>query len=144
MTITRRAHPEEFEQITAFYRDNDYEPAVSPSDTFAVAETNGVLCGAVRLCEEHGVLLLRGMRVRVDMRRQGTGTRLLQTVEAIIGEGECFCIPLRYLRAFYGRVGFAEIEATDAPPFLRERCAEYKRLYDLDVIIMRRRGETKK
>lgn len=142
MIVTRKAHPEEFEQVTAFYRDNDYEPAISPSDIIVVAENNGALCGAVRLCEEHGNLVLRGMRVCMGMRRQGIGTHLLQAVESIIGKRECFCIPHRHLRAFYGRIGFVEIEATGAPLFLRDRCAEYERIHDLDVIIMRRPGET--
>lgn len=144
MTVTRTAHSEEFGRVVGFYRDNDYGPAISPSDAIVVAENDRTLCGAVRLCEEHDTLVLRGMRVCEGMRRQGIGSLVLQAAETIIGERECFCIPYRHLRAFYGRIGFVKIEATEAPPFLRDRCAEYRRVYGLDVIIMRRPGETGK
>jgi uncharacterized glyoxalase superfamily protein PhnB/N-acetylglutamate synthase-like GNAT family acetyltransferase len=140
MAIARKAHPEEFERIAAFYRDNDYRPAISPADVIVVAENAGALCGAVRICDERDVLVLRGMRVGKDMRRRGIGTHLLQAVEPVIGARECFCIPHRHLRSFYGRIGFVEVEAAEAPSFLRERCAEYRREYGLDVIVMRRPG----
>jgi N-acetylglutamate synthase-like GNAT family acetyltransferase len=138
MVTARKARAEEFERVAAFYRDNGYEPGISPSDIIVVAESGGVLYGAVRICQEHDVLVLRGMRVGESMRRQGIGTRLLRAVESLIGARECFCIPHRYLRPFYGRIGFVEIGATAAPRFLRERCAAYRRDYGLDVIVMRR------
>jgi N-acetylglutamate synthase-like GNAT family acetyltransferase len=146
VVVTRTAHPGEFERIAAFYRDNGYGPPINPADVIVVAEVaenEGALCGAVRMCDEHGVLVLRGMRVCEDMRGQGIGTRLLQAVEPVIGARECFCIPHRYLRSFYGRIGFVEIEPTEAPPFLRERWAAYGREYGLDVILMRRPGGAK-
>jgi N-acetylglutamate synthase-like GNAT family acetyltransferase len=141
MTITRKAHPEEFKQVVDFYRDNGYAPVISPSDIIVVAEKDHALCGALRLCEEQNTLVLCGMRVCKSMQRQGVGTLLLQAAEKIIGERECFCIPLRYLEAFYGRIGFAKIEATDAPPFLQDRCAEYRRVHGLNVIVMQRPKE---
>jgi N-acetylglutamate synthase-like GNAT family acetyltransferase len=143
MIATRVAHPGEFDRIAAFYRDNGYTPPISPADVIVVAEVagnEGALCGAVRLCNERSVIVLRGMRVREHMRRQGIGTRLLHAVESVIGGRECFCIPHRYLRSFYGQIGFVEIEPTEAPEFLRERWATYGREYGLDVILMRRPG----
>jgi N-acetylglutamate synthase-like GNAT family acetyltransferase len=125
----------------SFYRHNDYGPPVYSADVIVMAENEGVLCAAVRLCHEHGVLLLRGMRVCEGLRRQGIGTRLLQAVEPIVGDRQCFCIPHRYLRSFYGRIGFVQIEAREAPAFLGERCAEYRRKHGRDVIIMRRPGD---
>ena len=146
MIITRKAHREEFERIAAFYRDNDYRPTIAPADVIVVAENDGTLCGAVRICEEHNVLVLRGMRVREDLRRQGIGTRLLRAAEAVIGGREGFCIAHRYLDFFYGQIGFVEIEEGRTPPFLRERCAEYRCEHGLDVIILHRAGraETRK
>jgi N-acetylglutamate synthase-like GNAT family acetyltransferase len=138
VVTTRRAYAEDLERIAAFYRHHDYRPAISPADVIVMAENEGTLCGVVRLCEEHGVLVLRGMRVSEGRRWQGIGTRLLQAVEPLIGERECFCLPHRHLRSFYGRIGFAEIAASEAPAFLQERCTEYRRDYGLDVIIMRR------
>jgi N-acetylglutamate synthase-like GNAT family acetyltransferase len=135
----RRACSEEIERIVTFYHhDNDYKPTIGPSDVIIVAENKEVLCGVVRLCKENEVLVLRGMRVGDGMRKQGIGTGLLEAVEAVINERECFCIPHRYLCSFYGHIGFRKIETSEAPSFLRERCAEYRHKYGLDVIIMRR------
>jgi GNAT superfamily N-acetyltransferase len=77
LVTTRLACVEDFERVAAFYRDNDYRPSVSPADIFILAERDGVLCGVARLCEEEGVLVLRGMRVAAGVQRQGIGTRLL-------------------------------------------------------------------
>jgi GNAT superfamily N-acetyltransferase len=106
----KRAHAEEIEQAAAFYRENGYRPAISPADVIFLAENDGALYGAVRLCEEKGVLALRGMCVSQEMQGQGIGTRLLRAAEPLIGARECFCIPHRHLRSFYGSIGFVEIE----------------------------------
>jgi GNAT superfamily N-acetyltransferase len=146
MVVTREARPGEFERIAAFYRDTGYTPPINPADVIVVAEvaeSKRALCGAVRVCDEHAVLVLRGMRVCEGMRRQGIGTHLLEAVEPVIGGRDCFRIPHRYLRSFYGRIGFAEIEPSEAPEFLRERWAAYGREYGLDVILMRRPGGAK-
>ncbi len=138
MARIRTAYPQEFEDVAAFYRRNDYLPEIDRDDSLVVAEREGALCGAVRLCEEHGVLVLRGMRVTQAAQRRGIGTMLLETAAALIGGRECYCVPHRYLCRFYAHIGFEEIEPCRAPPFLQQRWAEYQREYDLDVIIMRR------
>lgn len=136
--VTRQARRDEIQRVVAFYRSFDYTPSIGPDDVLVVAELDGSLCGVVRLCQEQGVLLLRAMRVRQDVRRQGIGTRLLQAIEPLIAEQECFCIPHRYLCEFYGRIGFVAIAASQAPGFLQERLARYRAEYGLDVIVMRR------
>ena len=136
MVKTKKAHPDKMGRIAAFYRANEYRPTIRPTDVIAIAENDGELCGAVRLCEENNHLVLRGMRVSEKMRRQGIGTQLLETAEFFIGDRECFCIPHRYLQPLYGRIGFVLIDESEAPPFLQARCAKYKHEYGLDVIIM--------
>ncbi len=140
MVITRKARPQDLQQVAAFYHEQDYTPAKGREDVIVVAEEAGMLCGALRLCEEHGALVLRGMRVAEDMRRQGIGTRLLQAAESLIADRECFCIPHRHLRSFYACIGFVEIQSAQAPPFLCQRCSRYRSQFGLDVIIMRRTG----
>ncbi len=132
----RTAKPLDLERIVAFYRCNSYLPQVHGGDIVVLAERQGTLCGAVRLCEEHGLLLLRGMRIAQAAQRRGIGTQLLETAAVLVGNRECYCIPHRYLRRFYGHVGFQEIEPCAAPAFLQQRSTEYQREYDLDVIIM--------
>jgi N-acetylglutamate synthase-like GNAT family acetyltransferase len=138
MVRTRKARAEEMGRIAAFYQVNEYKPTIRPTDVIVVAENDGELCGVVRLCEENNTLILRGMRVYEGMQGQGIGTQLLKTTELLIGGRACFCIPHRYLQSFYGRIGFVVIDEGEAPSFLQERCAEYRREYGLDVIIMRR------
>jgi N-acetylglutamate synthase-like GNAT family acetyltransferase len=128
----------EFERVVAFYRASGYQAKISPRDVLVIAEQDGVLCGALRVCQEEGVLVLRGVRVVEGMRRQGIGTELLRVAQVAMGSRECFCIPHRYLTSFYGRVGFAEIGLEEAPAFLRERCVCYRREHEVDALVMRR------
>jgi GNAT superfamily N-acetyltransferase len=138
MLRVRIASPDELRRIAAFYRETTYRPLVGPADLLVVAEDAEEICGALRICQEEGVLVLRGMRVALRRQRQGVGTRLLEAAEEAIGGRECLCIPHRHLTAFYGRAGFCEIPATAAPRFLRERWKQYTEEYRLDVVVMRR------
>ncbi len=140
MIRIRKANPDETGQIAAFYHTHEYSHTAGAPDTIIVAEEDGVLYGVVRLCDEHKNLVLRGMRVVECMRRQGIGTRLLETAGAFIGERECFCIPHRHLESFYRQVGFVVIDECQAPAFLQTRIAKYRDELDLDVILMCKPG----
>ena len=139
MVLIRKAGLDEFERVLKFYRANNYEPRVNPADIISVAESGGEICGIVRLCEEEGCLVLRGMRVRIDLQRRGIGSRLLRAAEPVIGERMCFCIPHRHLRSFYAQIGFQEIRSNEAPSFLQGRYNRYRVEHGLDVILMRRK-----
>jgi N-acetylglutamate synthase-like GNAT family acetyltransferase len=141
MIRTRKAYADKMGRIAAFYRTNEYGPAIKPTDVIVIAENDGELCGAVRLCEENDRLVLRGMRVSERMRRRGIGTQLLEAAELLIGGRECLCVPHRHLQSFYGRIGFMVIDESEAPSFLQARWAEYRDKYGLDVIIMCRPSE---
>jgi N-acetylglutamate synthase-like GNAT family acetyltransferase len=138
MVTTREAWPEEFDLVVEFYRSTGYDAIISQKDAIVIAEDNEMLCGAVRLCTERGILVLRGVRVKEGYQRQGVGTQLLRALVPVIRGRECFCIPYRYLRSFLGQIGFVEVDPVAAPPFLAERHAEYRSEGGLDVIIMRR------
>ena len=137
MIRVRIAAPEELPGIAQFYRETDYGGGLRLSDTLVVAEDEGVLVGAVRLCDEFGELVLRGMRVRRDLQRRGIGSLLLLELEPFLRERVCYCVPHRYLFSFYGQIGFSEVASEEAPSFLRERVEEYTRL-GLDVVVMKR------
>jgi N-acetylglutamate synthase-like GNAT family acetyltransferase len=138
--VVREAEPSEFARISAFYRESGYRPPISRSDLFILAEEDHVICGALRLCVEEGVLVLRGMRVAPDRQRRGIGTQLLGFAVATAAGRECFCIPHRRLIGFYAQVGFVEIADAEAPEFLRERRRRYDEEYGLDVTVMRLPG----
>jgi N-acetylglutamate synthase-like GNAT family acetyltransferase len=141
-TLTvQEAQAADLGRVIAFYRASGYQPEISPGDIIITAEQNGEICGALRVCEEEGKLVLRGVRVVEALRRQGIGTRLLRAAEVAIGSRDCFCIPHRYLAGFYGRVGFVEIGLEKAPAFLRERCARYRRQHNVDALVMHRAAD---
>ena len=138
----RTASPAEFKRLLAFYRASGYRPALAPSDLFVVAEDEAGICGALRLCSEEGVLVLRGMRVAPSRQRQGIGTQLLERAAGLTGERECYCIPHRILSGFYAQAGFEEIAVGTAPRFLQDRWWQYTGDFALDVILMRRPAVT--
>jgi len=70
-------------------------------------------------------LVLRGMRVRADVRRRGIGTHLLAEVAATIGSQTCYCIPYRWLISFYAQAGFLQVRPEEVPAFLARRHEKY-------------------
>ena len=138
MVNVREAANDDFEPAAAFYRASAYRPPLKATDQFIVAEDEAGICGALRLCSEEGVLVLRGMRVAPSRQRQGIGTQLLERAAGLVGERECYCIPHRILSGFYARAGFEEIAVGTAPRFLQDRWKQYTEEYALDVILMRR------
>jgi GNAT superfamily N-acetyltransferase len=91
----------------------------------------------VRIADEHGVLVLRGMRVAESVQRRGIGTRLLEEIAAWLGPRECFCVPYAHLVSFYAQAGFVQIELESGPAFLAQRVRDYCES-GLDAILMKR------
>jgi len=141
MVCIRRSAKRDLPRIVSFYARSQYGQALSEEDILLIAEQGEEICGALRLCPEEGVLILRGMRIAENWQRGGIGRRLLLRAAEELAAQECFCIPHRYLKAFYGEAGFEEIEPPTAPTFLEERLAKYRTELGLDVILMRREAE---
>jgi len=139
MLRIREAHGEDWPRIRDFYQRTRYSTPFEPSDRIVLAETQDGIIGALRLCAEGGVQVLRGMRVLEEMRHRHIGTGLLRATEDVLRGATCFCIPYDYLESFYGKVGFRKLPLQEAPPFLQERSREYRR-QGLRVIVMRRSG----
>lgn len=133
----RVAAPEEHGRAAELYAAWGYGGGVQPDDAVYLAEAGGELVGLVRRTEEHGVTMLRGMRVAEEWRRRGVGSRMLAAFVADLAGAECFCVPYTHLTGFYGAGGFAVVDEAEAPAFLRARLAEY-RGRGLSVLIMRR------
>ncbi|WP_288379054.1 GNAT family N-acetyltransferase [uncultured Massilia sp.] len=131
------AMPRDADALARLYRDAGYGAAVGAEDTVLVAKTAASLVGAVRLCREEGVLVLRGMQVRRDVQRQGIGSRLLATCLPYLARAEAFCLPYAHLEGFYATAGFAPADSAALPAFLADRLATY-RSRGQDVIAMRR------
>ena len=139
MPTVREALPEERSEIAAFYLKTGYTVPLTDDDRILVAERDQHIVGALRICSEGGVAVVRGMRVLEELRRKGIGESLLVAAADVLGSEACYCIPHAHLESFYGRIGFRKLPVRRAPGFLQERWHEYGRR-GLDVIIMIREG----
>lgn len=126
MVSIRRAGPDDVERVNAFYAASGTSGRASKEDTVVLAEREGDIIGVVRLCAEHGRLVLRSMRVGEGDRGRGVGARMLRVAETLIGERPCYCLPHAHLSHFYGRIGFVQIAEPTAPSHLRERLRLYR------------------
>ena len=135
--MVRLAAAADWERIRAGYEAWKYQGGVQPSDTIYLAERDGKLLGFVRRTVEHGVHVLRGMRVVPDEQRTGIGKRILRHFVTQLGAHDCWCVPFTHLVGFYGSVGFAVVPEAEAPRFLQERVATYRARGD-NMLIMRR------
>ena len=129
----RFARPDELDRVERFYRDTQYNGGVLSSDRIVLAEFRSKIAGAYRLAREHGVLVLRGMRVSPELQGRGFGRLLLSVLSAI--REPCYCVPHARLRSFYGRVGFSLVPHGQGPAFLQDRVHKYAG-QELDVVLM--------
>jgi predicted N-acetyltransferase YhbS len=123
--------------LAAVYLQWGYEGGIADDDLVYVAKRDRRPIGLVRRASIAGHLMLRGMQVAPECRRQGVGTQLLRAFVADLPATDCYCIPFSHLVAFYGQAGFRRVEEAAAPPSLRERLSHY-RAEGHDVLLMRR------
>lgn len=133
----RQAGEGDLPRMVVFYQEVEYAGGVAPADVVVLAEEEGRIIGALRLCQEQGALVLRGMRVQEEWQRQGVGTRLLQVANERIGQRTCYCLPHLHLKELYGRIGFAPVKPASVPKFLRLRQAEYRE-QGVETILMKK------
>jgi len=123
--------------LREFYQKAGYNRSVTDDDDIFYAEENGEKLGVVRISNEYGFTVLRGMQVLELFRGQGIGKKLLKYLQNSIGLEPVYCIPNDHLVNFYGEIGFAVIDSNDAPEFLTERLNGYIEK-GLKVLIMMR------
>ncbi len=135
--VIRAGGSHDLNTIALLYKETDYGGGMSDQDRFVLAEHEGELIGVVRLSEEFEVTVLRGMRVKDSMQREGVGTLMLEATENMIAGKDCYCLPYRHLRDFYGQASFLEVDASFIPDGFRERFSKYRAM-GLDIIVMHR------
>ncbi|MEN8007070.1 MAG: GNAT family N-acetyltransferase [Candidatus Krumholzibacteriota bacterium] len=126
--------------VTSFYETVGYSGGVHPGDRLLVGLLDGRIVAAVRLCEEEGLLVLRGMYVAPDFRSRRLGTELLRFASLEIGPQECWCVPYEHLTGFYAEIGFRVCAGESVPEFLVERQARYAGNGHVVTIMRRRAG----
>jgi GNAT superfamily N-acetyltransferase len=112
-------------RIRAFYDAVGYGGGVSEAGISFAATAGGQVIGVVRLCEEDGVTVLRGMQVAPGFRRQGIGRALLAHCMPWLDRGPSYCLPYEHLIGFYGQAGFVPVPPDALPRFLAERLDRY-------------------
>jgi hypothetical protein len=74
-------------EVESFYSRCGYQGGVSPKDTVITATEGDLIIGVVRLCEEEGVTVLRGMQVTPYRRRMGSAHECCRTFVSWLGSG---------------------------------------------------------
>lgn len=133
------AAPGDLAGVASLYAVAGYGAPLDPADRVIVAKLLGRVVGAVRLCPEHGVTVLRGMQIEPAFQRQGLGARLLAACLPHLAGKQVFCLPYAHLAGFYAASGFERVDAGSLPAFLASRLAGY-RAGGQDVIAMRRKA----
>jgi len=133
--IVRIIEKTEYPKVRKLYEACNYNGGLLDDDMVVIAEDNELI-GAVRVCPEHGVKILRGMQIKSACRGKGTGTLMLKFLQENFDMKDCYCIPYKHLKAFYGQIGFEELSPGDAPGFLAERLKKYSD-NGSDVIVMK-------
>ena len=125
MFDVRIATHSELSEVESLYAICGYRGGVDEADTTFLARSRDQLIGAVRICAEHGVTVLRGMHVLPSFQRQGVGSQLLTTTLPLLNQGPSYCLPYSHLVSFYGAASFQTAGPDDLPDFLRDRLAVY-------------------
>jgi N-acetylglutamate synthase-like GNAT family acetyltransferase len=72
-----RATAADFPVVQAFYASVGYFQAITADCVVISARAEDKIVGAVRLSQESGAVVLRGMQIAQSYQRQGIGTRML-------------------------------------------------------------------
>jgi predicted N-acetyltransferase YhbS len=123
--------------VRTFYETAGYGGGVSGADVTLAARRGGQLVGAVRLCTENGVLVLRGMQVAQAFQGMGIGRALLDHCVRYLDQATAYCLPYDHLARFYGSIGFDVVPPESLPASLATRLAGYLHA-NRPVLAMRR------
>jgi GNAT superfamily N-acetyltransferase len=131
----RFAEIDEYAGVLNHYTACNYGGGLDDKDMVVVAIDEQVT-GAVRICIENGIKVLRGMQIKPAWQKKGIGSLMLKFLADNVDMNGCYCLPFKHLKIFYGLIGFAEILLQDAPEFLRQRLEKYLSLGHDEMIIM--------
>src|SRR3989344_875940 len=127
-TVTVRQWTGDLRKFIEFYKRCGYGSvdSVNQANLILIAEHQKQLVGAVRICDEQGAKVLRGMQVLPLWRgKRVVGPALLIECGCRIAS-ECYLITYPNLAEFYSRILFRVIPDKQAPKFLRERVQGYR------------------
>ncbi len=132
----RWASAGEYADVVQHYEVCNYGGGIDEKDGMAIAVSDQIV-GAVRICSENGVPVLRGMQVKPEFQRKGIGLAMLKFLQFNTDMSGCYCLPYKHLIQFYSKIGFEEIKVEEAPIFLAARLERYRGNGNQDITIMK-------
>ena len=132
--VIRFAGINEYPEVQAHYKICNYSGGVEDEDIIVIA-IDKELIGAVRICSECGIQVLRGMQIKPAWQKKGLGSSMLKFLVDNVDMNGCYCLPYKHLKSFYASIGFEENAPENAPVFLAERLEKYLSS-GMEVIIM--------
>jgi GNAT superfamily N-acetyltransferase len=132
--VIRFAGINEYPEVLTHYKVCNYNGGAEDEDIIVIV-IDKELIGAVRICSEYGIQVLRGMQIKPAWQKKGIGSSMLKFLVDNVDMNGCYCLPYGHLKSFYGSIGFEEIAPQDAPVFLVERFEKYLSSGQ-DIIIM--------
>jgi GNAT superfamily N-acetyltransferase len=132
--VIRFAGINEYPEVLTHYKICNYNGGVEDEDIIVIA-IDKELIGAVRICSEYGIQVLRGMQIKSAWQKKGLGSSMLKFLVDNVDMNGCYCLPYKHLKSFYASTGFEEIAPQNAPVFLVERLEKYLSS-GIDVIMM--------
>jgi N-acetylglutamate synthase-like GNAT family acetyltransferase len=130
----RRLLPVQHSTLARFYKRNQYKGKVKESDkVWVLTQIDGNVVGAVRLCQQAGFTMLRGVWIERELRAKGLGSQLLRYLQSSGELHGCYCFPYLHLEQFYARHGFRRIKSV--PVALQLILERYNR-HSTQVLLM--------
>jgi len=125
----------EFNKVLDLYALCKYKGVIHPSDAIVIAKSERKVIGAVRLCVENDLNILRGMQIVPAMQRQKIGSQMLYFCLPLMQRQTTWCLTYAHLNHFYGQIGFHTVDENQLPALIKERFLNY-RIDGADVIPM--------
>jgi N-acetylglutamate synthase-like GNAT family acetyltransferase len=125
--LTQKA--DELSWLASFYDQCGYGGTFEDTDDvyYAIDKQDSVI-GVVRIAQEHGAFVLRGMQILPLLRGNHIGLLLLSYLDKSLSplKAPCYCLAHFHLINFYGKIGFVSAKSDGVPEFLIQRKMEYK------------------
>ncbi len=99
-------------QSQEFYSSIGCFQKMHSTDVAVAAFDASEIVGLVRLANEHGRAILRGMIIAPEFQRKGIGSLVLTALEKRLSNDDCYCIPHGWLEGFTVRSDSRKSEKT--------------------------------
>ncbi|MEZ8438112.1 GNAT family N-acetyltransferase [Vibrio splendidus] len=123
--------------VGQFYKEQGYHSAWSNTERAFICLNDGAIIGSVKVELINGVTILRGMYIASEFQGQGLGLQFLKHIEPVLNLRTAYCMPLAHVTDFYKHIGFNEVEESQYPEFLQQRCEKYREM-GYSITTMRR------